>query len=98
MSEWVQSKYSHTAKKWKVLGARGSYWVVQRPDDEDILLLKSEYILCDPPDRWEDWIDHVALIGDGASLVIKDGPRFDCPYDFRFVFHRGLLSVERKVS
>lgn len=72
MSKWVQSKYSTEATKWKVADVAYNTidpprldWCVRALLDQGIdrnyFLPKSEYVLCEPPERWHDVTDMVTL-------------------------------------
>lgn len=98
MSQWVQSKYSKDATKWEVTHDTPLYWQVKGHTGGEKVVLKEEYIPCDPPERWVDCIDQVALIGDGATVTVDDILLCRCPPDIRFAFRGGLLSIERKVT
>ena len=52
VSQWVQSKYSKDAKKWEVLN-EGTEYYMGTTGIGACSLVKSEYIPCDPPERWE---------------------------------------------
>lgn len=58
MNEWIQSKYSKDAKKWELVLQTGiedgDVWAVRNGFGRlPIYLPKEDYVLCDPPERWE---------------------------------------------
>ena len=84
MSEqWVQSKYSKDAVKWKVVdnaSAGFDEWPIRKVVGERFFgdyhyFSKSEYVLCDPPERWETLltvrsVDKSYLMFDGGNMRI----------------------------
>lgn len=53
-TKWVRH-ISGQGEKWEVWVDSESSWITRTPYPETRLFLpKSEYILCEPPERWED--------------------------------------------
>lgn len=67
--KYVRWKYSAAATKWKVDGEDTVCWKAAAVDDYIHYLLKSEYIECEPPERWEDVT---------SGCEIEDDGRGDC--------------------
>ena len=49
MSQWVRSKYDENAKKWKVCDESNTSYLTT----DGFYLPVSEYLPCDPPERWQ---------------------------------------------
>ncbi|MDH4328545.1 MAG: hypothetical protein OEV77_08490, partial [Nitrospira sp.] len=79
MSQWVQSKYSKDATKWEVTHDTPLYWQVKGHTGGEKVVLKEEYIPCDPPVQWVDCLDQVALIGNGAAVTVDGILLCKCP-------------------
>ena len=56
MSQWVQSKYSKDATKFEASDDNTFQWKLRHGQEgyKEHWVPKSEYILCDPPEVWED--------------------------------------------
>ena len=115
MSEkrWVQHK-SGQGEKWEVREDERDFphlWNCRDHQDNigDLWLPKSEYVICDPPEQWEDVTDacHQTGLILFWSQGVLDHPIYDdsgfIKKDFRFIkidgMHNGpAFIVERKRS
>ena len=53
MAQWVRSKYSEGARKFRVESEWGDRWWVELRPGIYSGVPKEEYVLTDPPERWE---------------------------------------------
>lgn len=79
MSQWVQSKYSKDAKKWEVETEWQDYYSV-RIMSHGILeirsLPKDEYIIVDPPERWEPCTrEDISIVNSGETSCLQNHMR-----------------------
>ncbi len=74
MAKWVQHK-SGVGEKWEVFLELDTCLKVRAKEDF-YFLPKSEYIECDPPERWVDVTEKCMVSQDGA--VYHNG-HFTCP-------------------
>ena len=81
MSQWVQH-ISGQGKRWKNVESFRctSQWMVEgEMVGGHHFLPKSEYILCDPPEAWEDVTERVTVANGGSDLVL-DGRQWRAVY------------------
>lgn len=73
MAQWVQHK-SGQGEKWEVVnGVSGSFYVtVFRDNGYAGYLPKSEYVPCDPPERWVDVTEQCTVVGSGNIILWGD--------------------------
>lgn len=66
-TQWVQH-ISGQGEKWKVdsewSADKGTFWLVDVGLGQSASLPKSEYVLCTPPERWEDVTGECSIFGD----------------------------------
>ena len=107
MSEqWVQSKYSKDAIKWKIHFQSSMAYYAWHPNmasAEAALLPKSEYDPCEPPERWEDVTGECSTetCDEGESKLMHDGRCIayaSCHGDSHYRFVGQPLRIERKVQ
>lgn len=97
---WVQSKYSKEAKKWEVCSEDDKYYNV-KDDTWASSVLKSEYIPCDPPEKWEVCTrDRVGISENGIRLSMASGMAVHVSAGYRWGWSEkdpDALVIERKV-
>lgn len=75
MAQWVQHK-SGQGQKWEVVGTHPHNYEVLATHTAGCShwLPKSEYVLCDPPERWENITDNCEYINplDGVARLVHD--------------------------
>lgn len=79
VSQWVQSKYSKDAKRWEIWSEADRHFIV-KDADLHISLPKSEYIPCDPPERWE--------------VCTQEAVRIDQDGIFHWLSVRDIIGIE----
>ena len=63
MERWVQHK-SGQGEKWEVIDSGYASISAKFPatgPTSQLILPKSEYVACDPPERWEDVTDRIRV-------------------------------------
>ena len=104
MSQWVQSKYSKEAEKFEVVQSeRVEFWECRQacPSSYNLRLPFSEFVLCSPPEVWEDVTDQCKEIFPDKGIPVQfQGGIDDGNYNVMFernAFH-GMGYRLRKVK
>lgn len=79
MPQWVQHM-SGIGEKWELAiqtGIEDSHiWAVQYPGKMlPVYFPKSEYILCEPPNEWEDVTDEYQAYHHTTFMAVREGDR-----------------------
>jgi len=104
-AKWVQHK-SGQGEKWEVdsfYDDHEMFWrVPMKPGVADLVyrLPKSEYIECDPPERWEECTREAVHVESDGSFTLKEGWSFmrQTPSKLRWAWHGDALVIERRTS
>jgi len=87
----LQTQYTGESDYWTVYNRTSNY-------RSALQLPKSEYHLCDPPERWVDVTKDCYLNVKGTTVMISGGEIVGLYHDdiFRFMLKDGTLRIERK--